>query len=562
MRRFLRDVARGLLVTLCLLMTAHAQQDDDRLARMDQLLAPIALYPDALLNQILMASTYPADVIEAADWSRANPELSGDEAVRAVSRYDWDPSVQSLVAFPQVLATLEAQPDWVQDLGDAFLAEPGLVMDRVQYLRLQARRSGNLASNTRQRVIVENGPSNGTRREVIVIESVRPTVVYVPVYDPVMVFGPWWWPAFPPYHFAPPPRYGMSLQFYGGIGFGVGIFITDALWSHSDWHRRYVLIDVPRYNRLYRAHPLPPAYDRRPWSHDPAHRRGVAYRDLKERDRFVPAPGFGSGGRNDGRADGRPDGRPDNRPDNRPGDRPDGQPQRQGDNQRPGGRADDPRQAQRERAQEMYRERDGFGGADGNEERQRNRGNDEFRRNDSPQQGRRLETPNPGEGRRMQQERADGPRDGNDARRDRPTPDAGPAFGGNSGSAGQPDRPGRGQDGARQEERRGAESRITTTRSPENRPTPGPTSNPSPGFTPGNNRNDNPQAGERGRGGPPRESARPDGGQERRAGPPAGAQREETRSAPPRGDRETRGADGGGRSNPGNRPEARNNDDR
>ncbi|NMG67129.1 DUF3300 domain-containing protein [Azoarcus indigens] len=547
MRRFLRDVARGLLVTLCLLMTAHAQQDEDRLARMDQLLAPIALYPDALLNQILMASTYPADVIEAAGWSRANPELSGDEAVRAVSRYDWDPSVQSLVAFPQVLATLESQPDWVQELGDAFLAEPGLVMDRVQYLRLQARRSGKLVSNTRQRVIVENGPANGVRREVIVIESVRPTVVYVPVYDPVVVFGPWWWPAFPPYHFAPPPRYGMSLQFYGGIGFGVGVFITDALWSHSDWHRRYVLIDVPRYNRLYRAHPLPPAYDRRPWTHDPAHRGGVAYRDLKERDRFMPAPGFGGTAR--------PDGRRDNRPDGAPGLRPDKQPPRPGEGWRSAARADDSRQAQRERAQEMFRERGGFGSPDGNEER-RNRGNDEFRRNDAPQPGRRLETARPGEERRPAEERGRG----NDDRRERARPDPGPAFGGHGANLSE--RPGRGSEGARQEDRRGPDRRVTATRPPEARPTPGPDFRPAAGFTPGYGRNGHPQGVERGNGGPPREGGRPEAGaQERRAGPPPAAQREETHGGPPRGDREGRG-DGGGRPNPGNRPEARNNNDR
>lgn len=548
MRRFLRDVARGLLVALCLMMTAHAQQDEGRLARMDQLLAPIALYPDALLNQILMASTYPADVIEAADWSRANPELSGDEAVRAVSRYNWDPSVQSLVAFPQVLATLEGQPDWVQELGDAFLAEPGLVMDRVQYLRQQARRSGNLASNARQRVIVENGPSNGVRREVIVIESVRPTVVYVPVYDPVVVFGPWWWPAFPPYHFAPPPRYGMSLQFYGGIGFGVGVFITDALWSHSDWHRRYVLIDVPRYNRLYRAHPLPPAYDRRPWTHDPAHRRGVAYRDLKERDRFIPAPGFGGTARPTGSGDGRPDGRRDNRPDGADW-RPGGPPPRQGEGPRPGDRADDPRQVQRERAQEMFRERGGFGGPDGKDER---RGNDEFRRNEIPQQGRRLETARPGGDRLPAEER--GP--GGDRRRESAMPAPGPALGNGPNP---PDRPGRGPEGGRQEDRRGPEARITTTRPAEGRPMPGPESRPSPGLTPGYGRNDSPQASERGRGGPQREG----GMQERRAGPPPGAQREEARSAPSPGDRENRGAGGGGgRPNPGNRPEARDNNDR
>ena len=124
--------------------------------QLDQMLAPIALYPDPLLAQVLMATTYPGEIAEAVTWSKAHPDAKGDDAVKQVASQPWDPSVQALVAFPQVLATLGQDPVWVQRLGDAFLAQPDDLMNGVQRLRRQAQAAGNLQSNQYQNVTIQN----------------------------------------------------------------------------------------------------------------------------------------------------------------------------------------------------------------------------------------------------------------------------------------------------------------------------------------------------------------------------------------------------------------------
>jgi len=113
---------------------------------LDQMLAPIALYPDSLLSQILMAATYPIEVVQAARWSKVNPGISGDQAVKAVEQNNWDPSVKSLVAFPQILSMMDEKLDWMERLGDAFLSQQQQVMDTVQILRQRAQAAGNLQS--------------------------------------------------------------------------------------------------------------------------------------------------------------------------------------------------------------------------------------------------------------------------------------------------------------------------------------------------------------------------------------------------------------------------------
>src|SRR3982751_6154315 len=150
--------ARALLAIFALACSAlAAAQEAPTFTReqLDQMMAPIALYPDSLLSQLLMASTYPADVADAAKWSKANPSQKGDAAVQAVQSQPWDPSVQSLVAFPQVIQMMGDQPDWVQKLGDAFLASSKDVLDSAQRLRSQAKRSGHLESSPQQTVSVE-----------------------------------------------------------------------------------------------------------------------------------------------------------------------------------------------------------------------------------------------------------------------------------------------------------------------------------------------------------------------------------------------------------------------
>jgi hypothetical protein len=217
--------------------------------QLDSLTAPIALYPDALLAQVLMASTFPQDVSAAAAWSKSNPNLKGDDAVKAVASQPWDPSVQSLVAFPQALATMASKPEWVQQIGDAFLAQPNDVMDSVQRLRAQAQKAGNLKSNEQQKVVVQ--PASGTSTtQTIVIEPANPQVVYVPTYNPTVVYGAWPYPAYPPVYMPPPPGYAMATAFVGGLAFGAGVAVANSLWGGVNWGTNNVNVNVNRYNNI------------------------------------------------------------------------------------------------------------------------------------------------------------------------------------------------------------------------------------------------------------------------------------------------------------------------
>jgi len=159
-------------------------------AELDALLAPVALYPDTVLSNILVAAGYPDDVREAAAWSRANPQLRGDDALRLVENLPWHPSVKALVAMPEVLARMDESPTWLHDLGEAYQVHGPYVMDTVQSLRQRAQASGNLRSDSEQQVYYQG--SN------IVVAPLYPNVVYVRYYDPFVVYGPWWWPAYRP----------------------------------------------------------------------------------------------------------------------------------------------------------------------------------------------------------------------------------------------------------------------------------------------------------------------------------------------------------------------------
>src|SRR5258707_15780813 len=180
MKAFCDHGARPLLVLLVSASVAFAQPPPaPRNAaatqqELDQMLAPIALYPDSLLSQIFMASSYPLEVVEAARWSRANPGLKGQEAVAAVEPKDWDPSVKSLAAFPQVLAMMDLQLAWTARPGDVFIVEEPQVMETVQSLRQQAYAAGNLRSSA-QAYRVQQVDASG-------IEPAPSQVVYVPCY--------------------------------------------------------------------------------------------------------------------------------------------------------------------------------------------------------------------------------------------------------------------------------------------------------------------------------------------------------------------------------------------
>ncbi|MCO6055671.1 DUF3300 domain-containing protein [Pseudomonas sp. MOB-449] len=255
---------------------------------LDQMMAPIALYPDSLLAQVLMAATYPGNVADAVAWSKAHPDAKGDDAVKQVADQPWDPSVQSLVAFPQVLATLGQDPAWVQRVGDAFLAQPNDVMDSVQRLRRQAQAAGNLESNEQQKVTVQEtapAPSSTTvvqpaaSNQTIVIEPADPQVVYVPSYNPAVVYGTWSYPSYPPPYYPPPPSYGypVATALATGLAFGVGVGIVNSLWGDCDWGGGDVDIDVNRYNNINTNRQI--NRNQNKFVHNPINRQGVPYRD-------------------------------------------------------------------------------------------------------------------------------------------------------------------------------------------------------------------------------------------------------------------------------------------
>ncbi len=214
--------------------------------QLDALLAPIALYPDALLTQVLMASAWPLQVVEAARWVTVpgNAALQGDALAQALQTQPWDPAVKSLVPFPTVLALMNSQLDWLQQLGYAFATQQGDVLDSVQRLRRQAQATGCLKTNEQQVVTVQ-GPS-------IVIAPASPQVVYVPAYNPTVVYGAWPYPAYPPVYLPPPPGYVVGNALLTGIAFGVGVGIVASLWNvgSPNWGYRNVNVNVNRWNTI------------------------------------------------------------------------------------------------------------------------------------------------------------------------------------------------------------------------------------------------------------------------------------------------------------------------
>ncbi len=275
---------------------------------LDQVLAPIALYPDPLLAQVFIAATYPLEVVMADRWVKQNKDLKGEALDNALAKQPWDASVKALVPVPDVLTMMSQKLDWTQKVGDAFLEQQADVMDTVQKLRKKAADAGNLKSTQQQKVIVE--------QEVIRVEPVNPQVVYVPVYDPWWVYGPWWWPAYPPYVVYPYP-FGVAFA-PGFIWFGAGLFVGAfwGSWGYWGWHNHACYVN----RNYYGGHggvvggafasgrggsgsgavggafasgrggsgsgAAGGAFAAQPWTHDPSHRRGVAYRDTATRERF------------------------------------------------------------------------------------------------------------------------------------------------------------------------------------------------------------------------------------------------------------------------------------
>jgi hypothetical protein len=233
---------------------------------LDQLLAPIALYPDALLAQVLMASTYPIEVVQAERWVKANPGLKDKALEDALQQQPWDPSVKSLAVFPQVLMMMSDKIDWTQKLGDAFLAQQKDVLATAQALRSKAVAEGTLKDSKEQKVVTES--ENNTT--VIKIEPTDPEVVYVPTYNPTVVYGAWPYPAYPPYYYYPPGYVAGGAL----LGFAAGIIVGGALWGNCNWGGGDVNINVNRYNNFNRTN-----ISNGNWNHAAQHRGAVPYRD-------------------------------------------------------------------------------------------------------------------------------------------------------------------------------------------------------------------------------------------------------------------------------------------
>jgi hypothetical protein len=256
---------------------------------LDQMLAPIALYPDDLVTQILMAATYPLEIVQAARWTAQNKNLKGDALTEALEKQDWDPSVKSLVNFPDVLSKMNENLEWMQKVGDAFLAQEKEVMDTIQMLRKKAQEAGNLKTTEQQKVVVE--------KETIIIEPANPQVIYVPSYNPAVVYGAWWWPAFPPFppFFLPPPGMliGAGMRFAAGAAWGYA-------WGHANWHGGDVNINANRNTNInnninrekYKADMKNKGLGeggQGKWQHDASHRKGASYRDQGTAQKFNKA---------------------------------------------------------------------------------------------------------------------------------------------------------------------------------------------------------------------------------------------------------------------------------
>jgi len=249
--------------------------------QLDQLVAPIALYPDALVAQVLMASTYPLEVVQADRWAKTNKALKGDKLDDALTKQDWDDSVKALVATPTVLAMMNDDLDWTEKLGDAVLAQQADIMDAIQRLRSLAQANGKLATTKQQTVTV----TQEADKPIIVIAPASPEIVYVPYYEPAVVYGAWPYPAYPPYYFPPAPGYIVGGALVSGIAWGAGFAIGNAIWNNNcDWGHGNIHVDINKNVNINRNN-----VNVGNWQHNSYHRRGVSYNNKSVQNKFANA---------------------------------------------------------------------------------------------------------------------------------------------------------------------------------------------------------------------------------------------------------------------------------
>jgi uncharacterized membrane protein YgcG len=252
--------------------------------QLEQIVAPIALHPDTLLTQILMSSTYPLEIVQAYRWSQKNPSLKGTALDEALKKQDWDPSVKALCSLPTVLKQMNDNLDWTQDLGDAFLGQQEELMQTVQKMRKKALEAGNLKSGEQQKV--------SQTGDVIVIESTKTEVVYVPTYYPTAVYGPSW--SYPYYYYPPMypayPAGGMLFAFSVGVAWGGG-------WGNCNWGGNNVYINHNEFNNFNKNTNINGGRDNLPgggkgdWKHNPEHRKGANYKNPQTAQKYGGSAG-------------------------------------------------------------------------------------------------------------------------------------------------------------------------------------------------------------------------------------------------------------------------------
>ncbi len=275
---------------------------------LDALVAPIALYPDGLVAQVLMASTYPLEVVQADRFAKENKKLKDEKLKEALEKQDWDASVKELVSTPTVLATMGDKLDWTQKLGDAVLAQQADVMDAIQRLRAKAQANGKLETTKQQTVTVKTVKQEADQQgadqqgadqqvadqQVIEIEPASPDVVYVPYYDPAVVYGEWSYPEYPPYYYPPPSGYIVGGAIATGLAWGAAYAVGREIWNDNiDWNGGDIDIDVDRNididRNVDRNTNIDRNVDRKKWQHDSNHRRGVKYNNDAVRNKFAKA---------------------------------------------------------------------------------------------------------------------------------------------------------------------------------------------------------------------------------------------------------------------------------
>jgi hypothetical protein len=301
----LRTIMRSLTALLLLLIPAiataqtpssPARASSDQLLKPEQLealVSPIALYPDSLLSTVLMASTYPLEIVQAERWLTQNKSLSGDVLKASVDKQAWDDSVKALIATPPVLAMMSAELDWTQKLGDAVLAQQSDVMDAIQRLRLRAQENDKLTTTPEQKVTVEQQ----NNRQTVVIEQASDDMVYVPAYDPAVVYGAWPYADYPPYYWGYPSNWGYPAIGAGVLGRGLWLGAGYALgrWGSGNygwggrvnWGNGNIVRNWPRatpYN-VTNVNNIGNQIGNN-WQHNPTHRRGVAYNNANVQQRF------------------------------------------------------------------------------------------------------------------------------------------------------------------------------------------------------------------------------------------------------------------------------------